>query len=501
MLNQQDLDRRPVTVDELFVLRRSHPAWRLLLADHAPLIVSLLDRAFMATGQRQVPESALAEHLNSLLDEARDGDPEAFPRMARDYLNDWCGDDAAWLRKYYQAGTDEPLFDITAPTEKAVAWLTGLLAARSFVGTESRLLTVVDLLNQIVEGANTDPDERVRILEERRRDIDVQIAAIRGGDVSVMGSAQLRDRYQTLATTARGLLADFREVEDNFRALDRETRERIAGWVGPRGPLLEAVLGHRDVITSTDQGASFRAFYDFLMSPARLELFERLLQEVTAMPDVAGVDDGLSRIVRDWGTAAEAVQRTVARLSGQMRRFLDEQGYAENRRIGDLVHRIEAAAVRVRDAHPVGDFMELAEPRADLSLPMDRALFDPPVRQDFTDPTVAEPLTEDEVAAIEDLFAGQRVDPEQIRTSLHSTMAEYGGPLTLADVVILSPLTEGLAELVTLLEVAEAESWLTVDDTDTDTVAWDEPGGQRVASMPRLTLSDPTIREFADDDW
>jgi Protein of unknown function (DUF3375) len=488
-------------VDELVVLRRSHPAWRLLIAEYAPVIVTLLDRAFVATGQRQLPESAVVEQLDELLDEARASDPDAFPRAAREYLNDWCDNSSGWLRKYYQPGTDEPMFDITAPTEKAVTWLTGLMASRSFVGTESRLLTVVDLLNQIVEGANSDPDERVRILEGRRRDIDLQIAAIRGGHLPVMAPAQLRDRYQTLAITARGLLADFREVEDNFRALDRETRERIAGWEGPRGALLETVLGRRDVITSTDQGASFRAFYDFLMSPGRLERFERLLEAVSAMPDLVGIDDGLSRIVRDWGTAAEAVQRTVARLSAQMRRFLDEQGHAENRRIGDLVHRIEASALRVRDNHPIGSFMELQEPRADLGLPMDRAMFDPPVMQDFADPTLAEPLTEDQIAAIEDLFVGQRVDPAQVRAALRSTMAEHGGPLTVADAVILSPLTEGLAELVTLLEVAEAESWLTIDDTHTDAVNWAEPGGQRVASTPRMTLTDPSLGELTDDNW
>jgi Protein of unknown function (DUF3375) len=34
--------------------------------------------------------------------------------------------------------------------------------------------------------------------------------------------------------TARELLADFREVEKNFRKLDRQLREKIAGWHGAR---------------------------------------------------------------------------------------------------------------------------------------------------------------------------------------------------------------------------------------------------------------------------
>ena len=60
MRTEHDLDRHLVTVDELFVLRRSHPAWRLLVADHAPVIIALLDRAFMATGERQLPAASAA---------------------------------------------------------------------------------------------------------------------------------------------------------------------------------------------------------------------------------------------------------------------------------------------------------------------------------------------------------------------------------------------------------------------------------------------------------
>ena len=80
-------------------------------------------------------------------------------------------------------------------------------------------------------------------------------------------SAQ-RDRYQQFAATARELLSDFREVEANFRALDRDLRERIAAWTGSKGELLDEVLGSRESIADSDQGRSFQAFYDFLLSPA-----------------------------------------------------------------------------------------------------------------------------------------------------------------------------------------------------------------------------------------
>ena len=104
------------------------------------------------------------------------------------------------------------------------------LAIRPFVGTESRLHTIVDLLRQIVHGVETDPDTSLAELHRRRQEIDRQIAEAEAGTVTVLDPTAVRERFQQLAGTARELLSDFREVEENFRSLDRAARERIASW-------------------------------------------------------------------------------------------------------------------------------------------------------------------------------------------------------------------------------------------------------------------------------
>src|SRR5204863_806048 len=102
----------------------------------------------------------------------------------------------------------------------------------------------------------------------------------------LLDATQVKDRFQQMAFTARSLLSDFREVEQNFRRLDRTIRERIATWEGGKGTLLEEIFSQRDAIASSDQGKSFRAFWDFLMSPARQEEFSELLRVVFALEDV-----------------------------------------------------------------------------------------------------------------------------------------------------------------------------------------------------------------------
>ena len=41
----------------LDALRRSHPAWRLLLADHAPLVASFLQRVFVLPNMRGMAQA------------------------------------------------------------------------------------------------------------------------------------------------------------------------------------------------------------------------------------------------------------------------------------------------------------------------------------------------------------------------------------------------------------------------------------------------------------
>ncbi len=230
-----------------------------------------------------------------------------FPRSAKAYLDDWCGPEAGWLRKYYPPGSDDAHVDSTPALEKAVAFVRSL-PQRSFVGTESRLNTAFELLRQIVFGAEADRDVRLAELLRRRSELDAEIAAVQRGDVTLMDPAALRDRYQQFVDTAFGLLSDLRQVEDNFRTLDRGLRERVAGWDGSKGDLLDEVLGDRVTISDSDQGRSFHAFYDFLLSHARQQEFTGLLQRVCELDAIDQVDPRVRRVHHDWLDAGERTQ-------------------------------------------------------------------------------------------------------------------------------------------------------------------------------------------------
>ena len=409
---------------------------------------------------------------------------ETFPKPALHYLNDWAANDKGWLRKFYRRDDDEPHFDLTPATEKAIAWL-GTLAERAFVGTESRLLTLFQLLKQMSEGSETDPEARIAELQKRRDEIDAEIGRVRGGDISLLDDTALKDRFQQFLALARELLADFREVEHNFRGLDRRVRERIALWEGGKGALLESVMGERDAIADSDQGRSFRAFWDFLLSSRRQEELTELLERVLALAAVAELDPDprIRRVHYDWLEAGEHTQRVVAQLSQQLRRFLDDQAWLENRRIMDILHGIEAKALALREEAPTGEVMAVADTAAAIELPMERPLHTPPVKPLIAD--LALEAEEEEVDASA-LFSQVVVDKAQLARHIRQAL-QSRRQITLHELLEIQPLRHGLAELVAYLQLAGATFQAVVDEDTEEAVVWQNADGhKKMARLPRV---------------
>ena len=470
------------TLENLELLRQKHPAWRLLCADQVPLVVSFLHKTFVLPNVRVMREPDLADKLQYELFPLRQENVEARGKPALDYLKDWSG--KGWLRRFYNLNDDVPHYDLTPATEKAILWLTSL-TERSFVGTESRLLTLFGLLRQMAEGSETDPAIRIAELQKRRDEIDREISRIEQGDVPLLTDTALKDRFQQFNQIARELLMDFREVEHNFRLLDRRVRERITLWEGAKGELLEEILGERDAIASSDQGLSFRAFWDFLMSSERQEELAALLERVLQLPAVleTGPDARLRRVHHQWLEAGGQTQRTVAQLSRQLSRFLDDQAWLENRRIMEILHDIHVAARALRESPPEGDFMSIAESWASIELPMERPLYTPPHKPALTSVTIDAGDAEVDVAA---LFSQVVVDKAALRRNVHR-MLQSRSQVTLREVLKVHPLAQGLAELVGYLQVAtEWKQAMVIEDKE-DVVEWDAAQGQkRQAHLPRI---------------
>ena len=175
-------------------------------------------------------------------------------------------------------------------------------------------------MQDIAYGAVYNADERIEELEKRKREIEAEIELVRSGAALSLDARAVRERYYELEDTARRLLADFRQIERNFRELDRKTRAEIIASDSGRGNVLKDVFELRDTILESDQGKSFQAFWSYVMSAEKKREFSALSDRILSLPDV----DALSKSVelqsfdRVLLSAGARVQKTVHSLNEEL---------------------------------------------------------------------------------------------------------------------------------------------------------------------------------------
>lgn len=477
-----------MNVEEITQLREHHSAWRLLRASNAPLILSFLGAFFIESNSGATPAGRLVDALDDHLYEIHALDPSLYPREPIDYLEEWASPERGWLRKFYPLDSDEVHFDATPAVERAFRWVQEL-RGRSFVGTETRLHTLIELLRQIVHGTETDPEARLAELHRRKAAIEEEIQQVENNELDFLDETGVKERYLLFSATARELLSDFREVEENFRTLDRSAREQIATWSGSKGELLADLVASRADITTSDEGRSFQAFYDFLLSEDRQQELADLL---TGVQDTLKTEaDARVRFIHhDWAEAAERTQNTVRYLTEQLRRFLEDQVWVENRRVLDLVRGVEQAAIAVRDVPPADVELLIDTPGVPIALPLERPLYDPQPESkliSLLEPVAAEPI--DYTALLEQRF----VDTHRLAENIRNIVPPRSRA-DLTDVIELYPIEEGVAEILGYLTLADGEITVELISNEETVVEYmTHTGETKRLRMPRAVVkrSDP----------
>ena len=471
-------------------LRENHAGWSLLRAQNAPLAVSFFIKAFTGPNQRDIGRQELIDHLDDVLFSLREVFGEdKYPRPAGEYLDEWAAPERAWLRKYYVPGQDEPRYDLTAAAEDVVRWVESL-SGRDFVATQSRLTGIFAVLKALVQQSETDPEVRLAELQRQRDGIDAEMQRIKDGNIRVMTAPEALDHFQQLTTLAKDLLSDFREVEQNFRKLDRQVREQIATWDGTQGELLASIFANQQDISGSLQGRTFQGFWDYLMSPQLRTELRDLLQRATRIDALAKLDNlhAVTNLHQDWLPAVEQTQATVRQLSQQMRRLLDDKVFLENKRIMQLVRSIESGALGIREAPPSGVFMQIEAQSVDVALPFERPLYEPSRRIMVDDVVVAANDAEVDAGA---LFSQFHVDTERLKSNIDDLLAG-AEQATLGEVAAAYPLSQGLAEIVAYYQLATESDWASINPDESQQLSWQLPDGSiREATVEQIIFVRP----------
>lgn len=206
------------------------------------------------------------------------------------------------------AGATEEQYELSAAAETAIRFVFGMQQRRT-TATESRLAVVVEQLVKLAESTDANRETRLAALLEEKRRIEAEIERITKAEtVPTLEESQALERAREIIRLADELIGDFRRVRTEFEQLNRELRGRIMSEDESRGAVLEALFADVDLISESNAGRTFNAFWRLLTDPVQS----------------AGLDDALDQVLtRDFSRKLDPQERLfLRRVTG----ILLEQG-------------------------------------------------------------------------------------------------------------------------------------------------------------------------------
>ncbi len=449
------------------VLHKTDPALVALRKDWIPLGISFLHLAFKRKHEVTLPQDIFREQLDVYIDNinAMMSSDNQFRHNADYYIDRWSReDDLIRIRPR----DDGYIIQLSPHGERLIGWFEEM-QRRSMVGTESRLLNILAMLDDVVTQSTEDVEARLQQLYERREQIEAEIAHIEETQhVDSLSDVQIRERLDHISNMAGQLLRDFSLVEERFREMARTIQQAQLNPDLRRGEILSTALDADEQLEISDEGQSFRAFYELLTHPDQRDKFDSLVTRVFEMPRLAasiGESAVLQRLTSHLLDAGERVNQSNQRLAEHLRRIVDTRNVTESRRVQELSREIKHLVSQLGD--DVMPFMVSRrvfyriEGEPDVELPLERPLFEPPEQIIASErPSTASTLIDDDalIALYDTFFIDETLLHDNIKRLLMSR-----SEVTLSELVKQYPIKQGIVELVAYLLIAAQEAHHTVE--------------------------------------
>jgi len=455
--------------------------WRLLAADNAPVIIGLLQAHFF-DGEQSLPASILHDRLGRDIEDLR-ARGEALPQTAQGYIADWLA--AGFLERRFRSGATEEEYELSAAAADAIRFAINLVEPRTSA-TESRLSTVIHQLIRLAEETDPNPESRINALLKERENIDRQIAVINKGQLRVLSEIQSLERIREIILLADNLTGDFRHVRDEFEQLNRSLRERIMDNDGSRGEALEALFAGVDLISESEAGRTFSAFWRLLTDPEQNASLDQALEQVISRDFVQKLKLherrfllNLTRSLLDQGGMVHEVLQHFAR---SLKHFVQSREYLEQRRLNQLLKEGQRAALALKDEVKVTESLEytLQLTSSRLRSVSQWVLHDPSLQ------AIPESMRHGEAPNIDlqmvgELMARSEIDFRTLKANVRATLL-LQSQASIGEVLARFPATQGLGSVVGLVALGSRYGHKA---NESEKIIWcGEDEQQRSATIP-----------------
>ncbi|XOV89773.1 MAG: DUF3375 domain-containing protein [Pseudomonadota bacterium] len=472
-------------------LKQQNAAWQLLAARRAPLVIACL-KALFESRDASIPVDDMEQALAGMLAEHAN---HADFDVGEDYLVEARGELRQWIKRRLVIERERRL--IATDELQQVLRFVESLQARIMTSTASRLATVQREISRVAVALNPDQATRERAIRQQISELEQELADVTAGKFEVLEGSQAEEAIREVYDLALSLRADFRRVEDSFRASDRALRQSIISQDQHRGEIVDRLLDTHDELLQTPEGQTFKGFHEQLTRQTELDRMKIQLKEIARNPIT---DKALSRTQRTDLTwllirlisESGSVIKARAASERDVKSFIKSGLATEHHRVGQLLNEVMEAALAV-------DWSRQETRRRRSSLPfvgvevanlplVERLRFKAP---DDTDSDPLQLATQQaSLDDVEDDFwaAFDTLDRQALFDETRALLAKNGSAMSIGEIAAQLPPTHDLESIAFWLSLARQAELPFEQANETIDISRDDGSTLRFM-LPRVALT------------
>lgn len=480
---------------EIAEILNNSPSVELLRLRNREAIIVFLINTF-SNQQGAISEEKIIVQLADFLDYRKiekdeESDIEVFDSYetkARKYIQSWTN--KGFLTNYPDE-QGEVFYELSAHSSKTIDWLASL-KKEEFVGTESKFNNILNQLKELVENTNEDTEKRIQLLEERKLEIEQQIQRIKTGeDVKVYEEFEIVPRFNQLNQSAKELLSDFKEVEDNFKEITKGIYQKHADGSLSKSDILEFTFDALEALKESQQGKSFYAFWSFILNPDLQNKWESLTKELYKTLEEKSIpvsDPFLKGMKKHLHSSGQKVYKANDKMAEKLSRIIRENESSKSEATKNIIQEIKKQLVKISKIKKKPDISFELETEIEINIPFERKLTTE--QSEEVTYTKKPKIADEDITSsnhLEKLFSQSNIDKELLRKRIKDILKEKS-QTTLLDVVEnYGGLEKGLPELFGYIGIVK-EFRHTVSPDKTQSIVFDSENRKQI-KIPEIILT------------
>ena len=413
---------------------------------------------------------------------------DTYEERAEKYIKKWT--ENGFLTNYRNED-GEIYYELSSHSSKVIDWVTSL-KQEEYIGTESKFKSIITQLKELAEYTSDDKEKRLQLLEDKKLEIEQQIQRLKmGEEVNVFEDYQIVPRFQQLTKSAKELLSDFKDVDDNFKAIIKEIYKKQIDPTLNKGGIVQFTFDALNELKTSSQGKSFYSFWEFLQTREMQTDLETLISELfqTLKERCIDVNDTfLQNMVSFLYDSGRKVYQTNDKMANKLSSIIREN---EASKVDDRKRIIQEIRKLLIDFSKKGTQPDITleiDDGLEIKIPFDRKItFEQSENTEYTLKPESSTLSIDELAELDKVFGNVTINKEELENNIKQVLNGQS-QTTLSDVITQNPLKQGLPELFAYFSILNKFPHKSVNDQKWQPVMFDYENKKRI-QIPEVIIS------------